>query len=155
MTRSVRAFHKAEDSLRARKFELVVWPKADHTWTQRKGRFRIVSRANARLWKRLSPCWAWEHFARNSIINYGCRLAIPHEGFTSNTCLWCGRFHKVRRVLRHRLCPNQDCPVHDVQVHGELPAVINMLIAAACQAAIRCNRGAQGNSSAFFFPTLL
>lgn len=141
MTRSVQAFHRETLSHEARRHEIVIWPKADHTWTRvKKGGRRIVSRETARVWKRLSPCWAWEHFARNTVHNYGCLLAVPHEAFTSNTCMWCLEFHKARRVQRHRKCPNQACVMYWGAVHGDLPAVLNMVVAAAAQAAIRLGR---------------
>jgi hypothetical protein len=145
ITRAVRERHKEENAHRAKRTQLVLWPRPAVTeWVrreQRNGQRRWMSKNTARLMMRAQLVWGFENYVKSAMLTFGTPLLSYHDAWTTHTCLWCGEFRSyVIPQDRYRTCPNDECVAQQVEVHRDLIGCLNGVAVAAAQASARWRR---------------
>ena len=94
---------------------------------------RRLARKSARLVLRMHLRSFFTVLLQFLAVSYGAIIIGPHEGFTTNSCLFCGRFKKGSFNGRYRRCPFDDCAGHNILLHREFASGLNQPVAARLQ----------------------
>ena len=156
IVRQVVAAHKKWGGELGRHTDLVCFGKPDrHQWivpgrrafllAKQRGedvKRRYLGRASVRLIHRMRLQSLFHFVVRHVPRAYGVLVVAPHEGYTTNTCLFCGRYSKYAKFVdRHRVCRTPNCPGGVVWLERDYASGLNQPIAARLQVdyLARCN----------------
>jgi hypothetical protein len=139
LTRTIRELHKEQNAARAKRSQLILWPRPATTeWVRRvqpNGQRRWMSKNTARLMMRAQLIWGFENYVRSAMLTFGTPLLSYHDAWTTHTCLWCAQFRKhAIPQHRYRRCPNEKCEAHRFEVHRDLIGCLNGVAVATAQA---------------------
>jgi hypothetical protein len=97
-------------------------------------RFRYINRRSARITLRMQLCWLAQYLFVMAPLMYGVEVLMPHEAYTTNTCLFCHKYSKNAKFYgRFRECQEPGCPSKGQRVHREFVSGVNQIAAAYCQ----------------------
>ena len=128
--------HKQFASQLARQEKLIVYPHPGvKQWVRRQpNRIRYLARSSVRKLLGMRLCYGKNWLVANASLAYGTPVVSPHEAYTSGTCIFCFRYHRVGfDGNRYRTCPDAFCPAHGHRVQKDASGALMMFPAAYAQ----------------------